>query len=114
MSTFNFRGFDLRCVEIDGQPWFAAKDICNAVLLPNVSMALMNINPIDVQDYRLRETKGGRPNKMVSESGLYKIIMRSDKAEAKAFQDWVTRDVLPAIRKDGGYIMGEEKVAPSG
>lgn len=46
---------------------------------------------------------------IVSESGLYKLIMRSDKPEAKAFQDWVTRDVLPAIRKDGGYIMDEEK-----
>jgi hypothetical protein len=47
----------------------------------------------------------------VSESGLYKLIMRSDKPEAKDFQDWVTRVVLPAIRKDGGYVMGEEKVA---
>lgn len=48
---------------------------------------------------------------VVSESGLYKLIMRSDKPEARRFQDWVTRDVLPAIRKDGAYIMGEEKVA---
>jgi len=48
--------------------------------------------------------------KMVSESGLYKLIMRSDKPQAKAFQDWVTRSVLPAIRKDGMYVMGEEKM----
>jgi len=48
---------------------------------------------------------------LVSESGLYKLIMRSNKPEAREFQDWVTRDVLPAIRKDGAYIMGEEKVA---
>ena len=47
---------------------------------------------------------------LVSESGLYKLIMRSDKPEARKFQDWVTREVLPAIRKDGAYIMGEEKV----
>ncbi|WP_452030449.1 BRO-N domain-containing protein [Azospirillum palustre] len=45
---------------------------------------------------------------LISESGLYKLVMRSDKPEARKFQDWVTRDVLPAIRKDGGYIMGEE------
>ncbi len=51
--------------------------------------------------------KHGRPSLCVSESGLYKLIMRSDKPAARAFQDWVTRDVLPAIRKDGGYIMGE-------
>jgi len=47
---------------------------------------------------------------LLSESGLYKLIMRSDKPTARPFQDWVTRDVLPAIRKDGAYIMGEEKV----
>ena len=48
---------------------------------------------------------------LASESGLYKLIIRSNKPEARPFQDWATRDVLPAIRKDGGYIMGEEKVA---
>ena len=47
----------------------------------------------------------------ISESGLYKLIMRSDKPEAQDFQNWVTRVVLPSIRKDGAYIMGEEKVA---
>lgn len=45
---------------------------------------------------------------LISESGLYKLIMRSDKPQAKPFQDWVTKVVLPAIRKDGGYIAGEE------
>lgn len=55
--------------------------------------------------------KGGSQAAMISESGLYKLVMRSDKAEAKEFQDWVTRVVLPAVRKDGGYIQGEEHVA---
>lgn len=53
----------------------------------------------------------GRLVNLISESGLYKLVMRSEKPQAKAFQDWVKKDVLPAIRKDGGYIMGEEKVA---
>lgn len=48
---------------------------------------------------------------LASESGLYKLIIRSNKPEARPFQDWATRDVLPAIRKDGAYVMGEEKVA---
>ena len=47
---------------------------------------------------------------LISESGLYKLVMRSDKPEARQFQDWVTGVVLPAIRKDGSYVMGEEKV----
>ena len=49
---------------------------------------------------------------IVSESGLYKLILRSDRPEAKRFQDWVTCDVLPAIRKDGGYILGDAHRAP--
>lgn len=49
--------------------------------------------------------------KLISESGLYKLILRSDKPQARLFQNWVTRDVLPAIRKDGAYVMGEEKEA---
>lgn len=55
--------------------------------------------------------KGFRSVSLISESGLYKLVMRSNKPEARAFQDWVTREVLPAIRKDGGYIKGEELVA---
>ena len=53
----------------------------------------------------------GNPNKtVISESGLYKLVMRSDKPDACAFQDWLAREVLPAIRKDGAYLLGEEKV----
>ncbi|MCC5778602.1 hypothetical protein H7H48_06035 [Nitratireductor sp. B36] len=48
---------------------------------------------------------------VISESGLYKLVMRSDKPEARGYQDWMTMTVLPAIRKDGGYIAGEEFVA---
>ncbi len=51
--------------------------------------------------------RGGGKATVVSESGLYKLIMRTDRPEAKGFQDWVTKVVLPAIRKDGGYVMGE-------
>lgn len=53
-------------------------------------------------------TRGEQQRVIISESGLYRLVMRSDKPEARAFQDWVTRDVLPAIRKDGAYVMGEE------
>lgn len=56
--------------------------------------------------------KGMSQAKLLSESGLYKFVMRSDKEQARPFQDWVTREVLPAIRKDGRYIRSEEKVCP--
>lgn len=55
---------------------------------------------------KLIDGNRGNPNKtVISKSGLYKLILRSDKAEARQFQDWVTRHVLPAIRKDGSYVM---------
>ncbi|MBB3175603.1 prophage antirepressor-like protein [Endobacter medicaginis] len=47
---------------------------------------------------------------LISESGLYKLVMRSDKREARLFQDWVTRVVLPTIRQTGAYVVGEEKL----
>lgn len=55
--------------------------------------------------------RGCHSAKLISESGLYKLVLRSDKPNATKFQDWVTRDVLPAIRKDGVYVNGAEKVA---
>lgn len=59
---------------------------------------------------RMIEIEGrGRGNVIISESGLYKLVMRSDKPQARSFQDWVTREVLATIRKDGMYVAGEEK-----
>ena len=97
-------------VTINGNPWFVVKDACSILGLTNPSQSLSHlagsekgITPID--------TLGGTQKlTVVAESGLYKLIMRSRKPTAKPFQDWVTKVVLPAIRKDGGYIMGEEKV----
>ncbi|WP_052093237.1 BRO family protein [Hoeflea phototrophica] len=96
----------IRVVTLDGNPWFVAADVCRALGLTTYGGAtrhMRNLNQNEVGNAQL-STKGGKPNATVSESGLYKLIMRSDKPEAKAFQDWVTRDVLPAIRKDGGYV----------
>lgn len=112
-------------MEIEGEPWFAAKDVCKALGLyvyggkvntadavsklggdecRNVGMDKIHPWPFDARAKRAL---------LVSESGLYKLIMRAHpnvNPKVRAFQDWVTREVLPAIRKDGAYIMGEEKV----
>lgn len=73
-----------------------------------------NLRSDEKRNFKLQNTPG-RSNVIISESGLYKVATRSDKPEARKFQDWVTRDVLPAIRKDGEYIQGEEKakIVPS-
>lgn len=110
------RGFDLRVVTIDGEPWFVAKDVCIALGFHTKSDGSVNtthaLRHCDATEITTRHLSGNRGSdlKLISESGLYKLIMRSDKPQAKPFQDWVTKVVLPAIRKDGGYIMGEEKV----
>ncbi|MQM39672.1 hypothetical protein KBTX_03702 [wastewater metagenome] len=125
-----FNGHTIRVVTIDGEPWFVAADVCRVLGLTNPAVAIRplrmdekahlrrgepalfprnTLNPIYGVPEELFSKHASRIN-AVSESGLYKLIMRSDKPDARAFQDWVTREVLPAIRKDGGYIEGEEKV----
>lgn len=76
-----------------------AKDACDVLTIKNVTDTTKNLDQIEVKE-RTLPGQQGRPSKLIAESGLYKPIMRSDKPEAKAFQDWVTRVVLPALRKD--------------
>lgn len=124
VSLFKFHNNEIRVVMIGGDPWFVAVDVCLALSIhlrsdgrPNTSAALTKVDSTEKQTltgskvHRMNLTTSNRGITLISESGLYKLVMRSDKPEARHFQDWVTRDVLPAIRKDGGYIMGEEKVA---
>lgn len=100
-----------------GEPWFVAADVCRALAYNvkangdvNTTQALRNAEEHGVLTTRISDIPG-KPPKLVSESGLYKLIIQSRKPEAREFKNWVTRDVLPDIRKDGAYMMGEEKVA---
>lgn len=118
VSLFNFKGHEVRVVEIDGEPWFVAADVCKALDyrrnqrgIVNVTDALSTIDRTEISIASPDTFPGrGRPPKIITESGLYKLVMRSDKPEAKAFQDWVAREVLPSIRKHGGYILGQENM----
>jgi prophage antirepressor-like protein len=104
MNTFSFRGANLRALTIDGNPWFVAADVCRILGIKEPHVAYRRIAR-DELTYRSRATVGlppGRPMATVNESGLYKLIMRSDKPQAREFQDWVTREVLPSIRRTGG------------
>ncbi|MEO5690103.1 MAG: BRO family protein [Burkholderiaceae bacterium] len=105
LKTFAFApGLDLRTIEIDGNPWFVALDVCAVLGHTNPTVALLRIDEAD----RAKQTLGkGRPANIVNESGLYSLILRSNKPEAKAFKRWVTTTVLPTIRKHGGYMAPE-------
>nr|WP_211248765.1 Bro-N domain-containing protein [Acidocella facilis] len=118
VTPFDFQGRQVRIVTREGNPWFVAADVCRALGIqimpsgePNVTVALRKLGGDERALYPIqgRHHRVMRAN-FISESGLYKLVMRSDKPEARQFQDWVTREVLPAIRKDGMYVKGEEKV----
>lgn len=105
---FDFNGHPLRTFNIDGEPWLVAKDVCAALGLANTSRAVEKMDE-DEKGFTTIHTLGG-PQRLrtVNESGLYSFIFKSRKPDAKAFQKWVTSVVLPAIRKDGMYVIGEE------
>lgn len=114
MQKFDFRGASLRTLtDEEGEPWFIAKDVCDILGMSNPSMAVIALDKdevaqIDPKDYLGSENRSNQAVNIVSEPGLYKLIMRSRKPEAKEFQRWVTHDVLPQIRKTGGYIPTSE------
>lgn len=97
----------VRVVEHNGEPWFVAKDVCECLGLENISEALRGLD----EDEKITlsnpdgNPRAGIPHQMnvVSEPGLYSLILRSRKPEAKAFKRWVVHEVLPAIRKHGIY-----------
>ena len=92
-----------------GEPWFVAKDVCDALGLSNVSMALQRLDDDERSKFNLG--RQGETN-IITEAGLYSLIMASKKSEAKAFKRWVTHEVLPAIRKDGGYMVAKTDETP--
>lgn len=94
----------LRTITIDGEPWFVAKDVCAALGLDNVTRAVSNLDEDEVTTSKVIDSIGREQStNIVSEAGLYSLVLRSRKPEAKAFKRWVTHDVLPSIRKHGMY-----------
>lgn len=106
IQRFDFKGAALRTLtDENGEPWFVAKDVCD--ILGNDTNHLREaLDDDEITNLRNSEVwnQPGRAPLIISEPGLYKLIMRSRKPEAKEFQRWVTHEVLPQIRKTGGYI----------
>lgn len=130
-QTFAFaqggRTITVRTANIQGEPWFIATDVCRALGL-DTGVVRIHLNRLDADEIvRLDRTKltpkpdlevplngakNGGAVLAISESGLYKLLMRSDKPNAKPFQDWVTREVLPTIRKTGSYEVPAGETMP--
>ncbi|WP_222720161.1 phage antirepressor [Actinomadura sp. HBU206391] len=94
----------IRTVLVDGEPWFVAADVCAILAIGNPSQAVSYLDD-DERDTTLISSEGGqqRPVNIINESDLYSLILRSRKPEARAFKRWITAEVLPAIRRTGGY-----------
>ncbi|MDL2267991.1 hypothetical protein LJC46_08415 [Desulfovibrio sp. OttesenSCG-928-G15] len=97
--------------EVTGEPWFVAKDICRALAIQTFNVRsildgdeVREVNKVNPYSVYICSSGRGRMPLAVSEPGLYSLILRSRKPEARQFKRWVTHEVLPAIRKHGGYL----------
>lgn len=103
LQIFNYEETPVRVIEQDGEPWWVLRDVCRVLGIKNSRDTAARLDPDEKGVYQT-DTLGGTQNMtIINESGLYKVILRSDKPEAKRFTRWVTHEVLPAIRKNGGY-----------
>lgn len=100
LTVFSFDAHAVRTVIVDGEPWFVAADVCEALGVKNVTQAMNRLDEDERSMFNI-----GRQGEActINESGLYSLILGSRKPEAKRFKKWVTSEVLPSIRKTGGY-----------
>lgn len=102
----------IRVADNNGEPWFVAKDVCDALGINKYRDAVSRLDA-DERESVVVDTLGGKQEvSAVSEPGFYKLVMKSRKPEAKAFQRWVTHEVLPSIRKQGGYMTARADETP--
>lgn len=104
LTIFSYQDTEVRTVVVDGEPWFVLADLAKVLDIAATSRLASRLDEGVRQTHTL-ETPGGRQNMtIVSEAGMYEVVIRSDKPEAAAFRRWITGEVLPSIRKHGGYL----------
>jgi prophage antirepressor-like protein len=104
LQVFNFNGNDVRTVIVNEEPWWVLRDVCDVLGLSNSRIVADRLDEDDVSQTYITDSLGRRPQtSIVNESGLYTVIIRSDKPDAAAFRKWITKEVLPSIRKTGAY-----------
>ena len=103
LQLFENTDWKIRVIMRDGEPWFVAKDACDCLDLGNISQTCSRLDD-DERGIISNDTPSGKQEMLiVSEPGLYSLVGSSKKQEAKAFKRWVNHEVLPSIRKTGGY-----------
>ena len=101
IKTWNYENSEIRTIEKNGEPWWVLADVCKALEISNPSKVAQRIDEDERSNFKL-----GRQGEavVINESGLYAVILRSDKPQAKPFRKWVTSEVLPTIRRHGAYM----------
>ena len=106
-TVFTFDKMDVRVIRKDGDPWFVASDVCAALTIADASMAVARLDDDEKGTSSVGTLGGEQAMMIISESGLYSLILTSRKSAAKRFKKWVTSEVLPSIRKTGSYTVGQ-------
>lgn len=107
LQVFNYNENSVRTVQKSGEPWFVLKDVCSVLGIRKYRDTAERLDPDERGSVKVDTLGGAQDMTIISESGLYTVILRSDKPEAKPFRKWVTSEVLPSIRKHGAYMTSE-------
>ncbi|MGY1946542.1 phage antirepressor [Nocardia asiatica] len=105
MTPFDYEGATVRTVAVDGEPWFVLADLCKVLGIGNAADVRRRLDEAGIDSIDIRSSGQMRSFIIVSEPNMYEVVIRSDKPGAIAFRRWITAEVLPSIRKTGGYSM---------
>mgnify|MGYP001396157799 CR=1 FL=1 len=107
-QIFNYKGNQLRTINMNGDPWFVLKDVCDVLEISNPRMVKERLSDDVSSTYPIPDSLGRmQDTTIINEDGLYDVILESRKPEAKAFRKWITSEVIPSIRKHGAYMTPE-------
>lgn len=107
LQVFNYNGNEVRTIQKDGEPWWVLKDVCEVLGLSSPHKVFDRLDEDEKGRNQIPTPGGEQEMTVINESGLYNVILRSDKPEAKPFRKWVTSEVLTSIRKHGAYMTPE-------
>lgn len=112
IKLFDFEGHDVRITDLDGGSWWILNDVCGVLTLGSPHKVAASLDDDEKGRTTVPTLGGSQEMVIINESGLYSLILRSRKPEAKRFKKWITSEVLPAIRKDGAYVVARPEDTP--
>lgn len=107
MQIFEYQGNEVRTIQHGDEVWWVLRDVCRVLGMTTPAKVARRLDDDEKGVSQIHTPGGTQEVTIVNEPGLYSVILRSDKPEAKAFKRWVTHDILPSIRKHGAYISGQ-------